>query len=59
MPDDLDALILAGTTALDIPVEPEWHDAIRANLSVTLRHAALVDSFPLPDEADPAPVFRA
>ncbi len=59
MPDDLDTLILAGTTALDIPIDPEWMDAIRTNLSVTLRFAAAVESFPLPDEAEPAPVFRA
>jgi len=59
MPDDLDTLILAGTTVLGIPIEPEWHDAIRTNLDVTLRLARLVDEFKLPDEADPAPVFRA
>lgn len=59
MPDDLDAIILSGTTLLEIPVEPEWHDTIRANLDATLRLARLVDRFPLPDEADAAPVFRA
>lgn len=58
MPDDLDAIILSGTTLLGIPIEPEWHDAIRANLETTLRLARLVDQFPLPDEADAAPVFR-
>ncbi len=58
MPDDLDTMILAGTTALDIPVDPEWMEPIRSNLLVTLRFAAAVESFPLPDEAEPAPVFR-
>ena len=58
-PDDLDTLISAGTAVLGITVDPAWHDAVRANLEVTLSLAALVDAFPLPDEADPAPVFRA
>jgi hypothetical protein len=29
------------------------------NLQVTLRHAALVGEFALPDDAEPAPVFEA
>ena len=58
-PDDVDKLIDAGTALLGIPIEPEWREAIRANLLVTLRLADTVDKFPLPDEADPAPVFRA
>ena len=40
-------------------IEPEWKAAVRANLEATLKHAALIDQFPLPDEAEPAPVFRA
>jgi hypothetical protein len=59
-PDEtLDAFIEAAARALSLPVEPEWKPAIRANLQATLKHAALVDEFPLPDEAEPAPVFRA
>ena len=58
-PDDVDKLIDAGTALLGIPIESEWREAIRANLLVTLRLADTVDKFPLPDEADPAPVFRA
>ncbi len=56
---DLDAFIAAGTALLGIPVDPAWRDQIRADLAVTLRLAAMVDAFPLPDDADPAPVFRA
>jgi hypothetical protein len=33
--------------------------AVRANLRVTLDQAAIVAEFPLPDDAEPAPVFRA
>jgi hypothetical protein len=57
--ESLDTLIAASADALDLPVEPAWHPAIRFNLEVTLRLAALVASFPLPDDAEPAPVFRA
>lgn len=56
---ELDALIDAGTRALRIPVDPSWRPAIRESLAVTLRFADLVDAHPLPDEAEPAPVFRA
>ncbi len=56
---ELDALIDAGTASLGIPFDPAWRQAIRANLAVTLRFAALVEAHPLPDEAEPAPVFRA
>ncbi|MEI7712762.1 MAG: DUF4089 domain-containing protein [Rhodospirillales bacterium] len=56
---DHEALIDAGTRLLGIPIDPKWRSSILANLEVTLRLAASVDSFPLPDEADPAPVFRA
>jgi Protein of unknown function (DUF4089) len=56
---ELEALIDAGTALLGIPIEPAWKPTIEANLDVSLRLAALVDAFPLPDDAEPAPVFRA
>jgi len=61
MPDpaSLDAYIDAAARTLDLPIEPAWKPAVRANLELTLRLAALVAEFPLPDEADPAPVFEA
>jgi hypothetical protein len=57
--DPLDDFIVAAARALDLPAEPKWLPAIRANLRVTLQHGALVAEFELPDEAEPAPVFRA
>ncbi len=57
--DDLDLYIDVAARALGIPVEPEWKPAIKANMQVTLRLAALVEEFALPDEAEPAPVFEA
>ena len=56
---NLDKLIDASAEALALPIAPEWKAAIRANLEVTLHSAALVSEFPLPDEAEPAPVFEA
>lgn len=56
---DIETFIDAGVALLGIPIDPAWRPAIVANLEVTLRLAAAVGSFPLPDEADPAPVFRA
>ena len=32
---------------------------MKANLEVSLRHAATYADFPLPDEAEPAPIFKA
>jgi hypothetical protein len=57
--DSLDDYIDAAARALAVPIEPAWKPAVRANLEVTLRLAALVAEFPLPDEAEPAPVFEA
>lgn len=58
-PDTLDSLIDAAGPLLGIPVAPEWRDAIRAHLDISLRHATAVAAFSLPDEAEPAPVFSA
>jgi 1-carboxybiuret hydrolase subunit AtzG-like len=55
----LDAWIDAGTAQLGIPVQPAWCAAIRLHLKITLGHARTVQTFALPDEADPAPVFHA
>lgn len=57
--DPLDALIAAAAAALDLPIDPAWKPAVRANLEVTLRLGRLVDAFPLPDDAEPAPTYEA
>lgn len=56
---DLEAMIDAGAKILGIPIDATWRPSILSNLEVTLRLAAEVDAFPLPDEADPAAVFQA
>ena len=58
-PDHLDAYIDAAAQALGLPVEPEWKGEIRANLAVTFKLAAMVGEKELPDDAEPAPVFKA
>ena len=57
--DEFDEYIDAAARALGIPVESAWKPAIKANLQVTLRLAAMVEEFALPDEAEAAPVFEA
>lgn len=56
---ELDAYIAAGTALLGIPVRPEWRGAIRTHLAFSFEVGRLVLEFPLPDEADPAPVYSA
>lgn len=56
---DLDAYIDASAIALGLTIDPAWRDAVRANLAITFRLAGVVEEFPLPDEAEPAPVFAA
>jgi hypothetical protein len=57
--DPLDAYIDSAAHALGIPIEQEWKPAVRANLEVTFKLAALVGEKELPDDAEPAPVFKA
>ena len=59
MADPLVDFIASAARALALPLEPEWQGAVKANLAVTLRHAASVAEFELPDAAEPAPVFKA
>ena len=59
MPDHLDSYIDAAAQALGLSVQPEWKPAVRANLDVTFKLGALVGEKELPDDAEPAPVFRA
>ena len=58
-PDPLDDFIAASAQTLGLPMKPGWLPAVRVNLDVTLKHAALVADFELPDVAEPAPIFTA
>ena len=59
-PDDpLDSFIAAAAQSLDLTIEPAWLPAVRENLRVILFLGAKVSQLQLPDDAEPAPVFRA
>ena len=57
--DPLDDFIAASARALGLTIGRSGMPAVKANLEVTLKHAALVAEFDLPDDAEPAPVFTA
>lgn len=59
MAEPLDDMVDAGAQALGIPLDPLWKSEVKTQLQVILRHGALVDEFPLPDDLEPAPVFKA
>lgn len=44
---------------LALPIEPAWHASVKLNLKLLFEHAALVEALSLPEEIEPAPVFRA
>lgn len=57
--NELDAFIASGARLLGLTIRPEWREAIRLHLSISLNHARTVAEFPLPDEIDPASIFLA
>jgi hypothetical protein len=57
--NSIDTFVVASARALGLALDPAWHDSVAFNLGLILRHAALVDEFALPDDAEPAPVFHA
>jgi hypothetical protein len=57
--DSTDDFIEAAAKALGVPLDAAWKPAVRGNLEVSLKLARLVDEFPLPDDAEPAPVYKA
>jgi len=57
--DVMDSLVAASGQALGLKLDPAWKPGVKFNLQLILRHAALVEGFPLPDDAEPAPVFHA
>ena len=55
----LDAFIDAASAVLGLTIADAWRPAVAANLRVTIEHAAAVEAFALPDDAEPAPIFKA
>ena len=58
-PPDLDAFAAAAAPLLGLHLDPAWVAPVIANLRVLAAAADLVGGFPLPDEAEAAPVFEA
>jgi hypothetical protein len=56
---ELNALMDASAAALGLRIRLEWRDAVRTNLAVTFRLGSQILALDIPDEAEPAPVFRA
>jgi hypothetical protein len=57
--DFVDGLMAASAQALGLKIDPAWHKGVKFNLRLVLDHAARVEAFPVPDDAEPAPVFHA
>jgi hypothetical protein len=55
----LDDFVMSAAAALGLPLQEAWKPSVKANLDVTLKHAASVAEFKLPDDAEPAPIFKA
>lgn len=56
---DRAAYIVAAAKLLDLTIDASWTASVSDNLAVLTAAAARVAAFPLPDEAEPAPVFEA
>lgn len=61
LPDDaaLARLVDAAAPLAGIAIDPTWRGEVVANLKATANAARLVLAFDLPDDLEPAPVFRA
>ncbi|MFC0389383.1 DUF4089 domain-containing protein [Muricoccus vinaceus] len=61
LPDDAAMLAYLDAAAVlqGIPVDPAWRGDVLANMRAVAGAARAVLSFPLEDEAEPAPVFAA
>ncbi len=55
----LDEFIALAAKTLDLPFDPAWQPAIKANLEVSLTLGTLVAEFELPDAAEPAAIYKA
>ena len=58
-PDPFEDTIEAAAQIFVLNIEPAWKPAVRANLQVIFRQATLFMAFELPDDAEPAPIFKA
>jgi allophanate hydrolase len=59
VPWEGESYVDAGCALIGIPLDAAWRDGVIANLRVILGQGATLLDPALPDEVDPAPVFRA
>ncbi len=57
--DVIEDLMVASAQALGLTIDPAWRKGVEFHLRLVLGHAARVDAFKLPDDAEPAPIFHA
>jgi len=57
-PEELAAYVDETAKRLGLPIAPEHRPGVIQFTGILLAHAALVMEFPLPDDVEPAPVFR-
>jgi len=55
---DAEAYVDAAAALIGLPIDPAHRPGVVVNIARIAQMAALVMEFPLPDEAEPAPVFR-
>ncbi|QIB35054.1 DUF4089 domain-containing protein [Ancylobacter pratisalsi] len=54
---DLGAFLDAALAVAELPLEPELRPRVLMHLRTAVEMAQIVTSFPLSDEAEPAPVY--
>jgi hypothetical protein len=57
MNEPLDAYVESTAKLLQLALSRDWKASVTTNLETILRLSATFADFPLPDEAEPAPVF--
>ena len=57
-PFDPEAYVDAAAALIGLPIDPALRRGVVVNLERIAQMAALVMEFPLPEDAEPAPVFR-
>ena len=55
---DPETYVDAAAALIGLPIDPAHRSGVVLNLERIAQMAALVAAFPLPDEPEPAPVFR-
>jgi len=57
-PEDVAAYVDAAAALLDLPIDAAHRPAVIAHLAGLLAGARLFTEFAIPDDVEPAPVFR-